>query len=78
MVKTTIYMDDDTAAELRCLARRKGTTQSELLRTALRELVAENPPPLPKGMGMFSSARSDISTNYRKLLKKAVREGRWP
>jgi uncharacterized protein (DUF1800 family) len=78
MVKTTVYLDDETAIALKCLAQRTNTSQAELIRAELRKFVADNPPPLPKGMGMFSSGRSDISTSYRKLLKQAVRERRWP
>jgi len=78
MVKTTVYLDKDLVVSLRDLAQRKRKPQAELIREAIRKYAIANPPPLPAGMGMFSSGRTDISRNYRKLLKQAVRERRWP
>jgi hypothetical protein len=77
MVKTTLYMDEDTALALKGIADRKRTTQAELIRGVLRKFAKANPPPLPKGMGMFSSGRSDISTRRRELLLEAARNRRW-
>jgi Ribbon-helix-helix protein, copG family len=78
MVKTTVYLDQDLVVSLRALSQRKRKPQAELIREAIRKYATSNPPPLPAGMGMFDSGRADISRNYRKLLKQAVRDRRWP
>ena len=77
MVKTTVYLDDDSAVALKSLAARENTTQAQLIRRAVRKLTEEAPPPLPAGMGMFNSGRSDISTRRRELLLEAARKRRW-
>jgi predicted transcriptional regulator len=78
MVKTTVYLDNEVALSLRTIAERTGKPQAELVREALRKYTSSQKPPLPAGMGRFDSGRTDVSQNYRKMLKKAVREGRWP
>jgi hypothetical protein len=78
MVKTTVYLDTDLVVSLRDLSQRKRKPQAELIREAIRKYARANPPPLPAGMGMFDSGRTDISRNYKKLLKQAVRDRRWP
>ena len=78
MVKTTVYLDDDVALSLRAIAERRDKPQAELIREALRSYTSREKPPLPAGMGKFSSGRSDISATYRKLLRKAARDRRWP
>ena len=77
MVKTTVYLDSDTALALRDLARRRGRPQAELIREAVAKFTAEDRPPLPS-IGAFKSGRTDVSANYRELIRKAVREDRWP
>jgi len=77
MVKTTVYLDENSMSALRSMAQRKGTTQAELIRNAVRKLVAGNPPPLPKGMGMFSSGYTDTSSRRKEILMAAARKGRW-
>lgn len=77
MVKTTVYLDRETALAIRQIAQRKNRPQAELIREALAQFAAADRPPLPS-IGAFHSGRSDISTNYRELLKKAVKEDKWP
>jgi hypothetical protein len=59
-------------------SQRKRKPQAKLDRQAIRKDAAANPPPLPAGMGMFDSGRTDTSRNYKELLRQAVRDRRWP
>jgi Ribbon-helix-helix domain len=77
MVKTTVYLDQDVAYKLRWMSESTGRAKAELIREALEKYTAEFKRPLPKGAGMFDSGRTDISANYREMLKQAVKEGRW-
>ena len=77
MVKTTVYLDDETAQKLRWLSASSGRAKAELIRDALGKYTAEVKRPFPSGAGMFDSGRSDISENYREMLKQAIREGKW-
>ncbi len=78
MVKTTVYLDHDVVLSLRAISKRTGRPQAEMIREAVTKFTAMNPPPLPAGIGKFDSGRTDVSTNYRAMLKRAVRTGRWP
>jgi hypothetical protein len=79
MAKTTVHLDENRALSLRDRSRRLGKPQAALIRDAIQKFASENvPPPLPTGIGKFSSRRTDISQNYRKLVKKAVQQTRWP
>ena len=78
MVKTTVYLDNDTVLELKSIAERKNRPQAELIRDALRKYTQSHKPPHPKARKPFRSGRGDISSNYRQMLKRAVREGQWP
>jgi hypothetical protein len=77
MVKTTVYLEDEVAQKLRWLSASSGRAQAELIRDALGKYTAEVKRPFPKGAGMFDSGRTDISANYREILKQAARERRW-
>jgi hypothetical protein len=59
-------------------SKRKRKLQAELDRGAIRKDTRTNPPPLPAGIGMFDSGRTDTSQNYKELLRQAVRYRRWP
>jgi hypothetical protein len=77
MVKTTVYMDEDTAQRLRWMSASTGRPQAELIREALGKYTADAKRPFPKGAGMFDSGYTDTFQNYREILKQAAREGRW-
>jgi hypothetical protein len=68
-------MVDDMARDR---SRRKRKPQAELDRQAIRKDAAAKPPALPAGMGMFDSGRTDTSQTYKELLRRAVRDRRWP
>jgi predicted transcriptional regulator len=79
MVKTTVYLDDEIAAALKSISRKSARPQAQLIRDALREFTTagNSAPPLPAGMGMFDSGRSDTVRRRKQLLLEAARAGRW-
>jgi predicted transcriptional regulator len=77
MVKTTVYLDEDLVVSLRDLSQRKRKPQAELIREAIRKFANSNPPPLPAGMGMFDSGRTDTSSRRKELIGKAIRSRTW-
>jgi len=74
MVKTTVYLESETALALREMARVEGRSQAELIREALSGFVRRLTRPRPKSVGRFRSGRSDISTLAEDLLKEAARK----
>lgn len=48
MEKTTVYVPSEVKRALGLLARARGTSEAELIREALRRIVAETPPPRPR------------------------------
>jgi predicted transcriptional regulator len=78
MVKTTVYLDEDTAAALKGISKRSARPQAQLIRDALRAFArTRNPPPLPAGMGMFDSGHSDTAVRRKQLLRAAAGARRW-
>jgi predicted transcriptional regulator len=78
MVKTTVYLDDDICEALKGMSKRLGKPRAQLIRDAVRALVnTGGKPPLPSGMGMFDSGRTDTSTRRKELLKEAARSRSW-
>jgi len=72
MVKTTIYLEEETAAALKRMSRRSGKAQAQLIRDALRAFTRSgNQPPLPR-MGMFDSRHSDTAARKKELLRQAA------
>ena len=78
MVKTTVYLDPDVALALRQMAAVQGRSQAELIREALASYTRQVARPQPKGIGAYSSGRSDVSERADELLRKATQEGKWP
>jgi len=78
MVKTTVYLDEETVAALKGISKRSAKSQAELIREALHALtLTGNPPPLPAGMGMFDSGHTDTAARRKELLRQAARKRRW-
>ena len=78
MVKTTVYLDDEIVAALKGISKRSAKPQAQLIRDALRAFTrAGNLPPLPAGLGMFDSGRTDTSARRKELLRQAADSGRW-
>ena len=77
-MKTTVYLDPEVALAIRQLATARKRPQAELIREALAHYTRQAERPKPKGIGKFSSGRTDVSSRAEELLQEAVREGRWP
>jgi len=78
MVKTTVYLDDETVAALKGISRRSAKPQAQLIRDAVRAFaLSGNRPPLPAGLGMLESGYVDTSARRKELLKEAARLRQW-
>jgi hypothetical protein len=78
MVKTTVYLEEETVAALKGISKRSAKPQAELIRDALRAFTrTKNPPPLPAGMGMFDSGHNDTAARKTELLRQAAAARRW-
>ena len=78
MVKTTVYLDDDTVAALKGISKRSAKPQAQLIRDAVRAFaIGGDYPPLPAGLGMFESGHEDTSVRRKELLKEAARRRQW-
>jgi predicted transcriptional regulator len=73
MVKTTVYLDDETVRSLRAISKRRAKPQAELIREALQKFASDEKPPLPAGLGMFDSGHTDTASRRKELLKQAAR-----
>jgi hypothetical protein len=78
MVKTTVYLDEETLAALKGISKRSAKPQAELIREALRAFTrAGYAPPLPAGMGMFDSGHTDTAARSKELLRQAAAARKW-
>ena len=72
MLRTTVYLQENTDAELKRLARRQGRPKAELIREALETYVnkarAKIEIELPPGVGRYASSRDDVSERTDVLL----------
>lgn len=72
MLRTTVYLDENTEADLKLLARRQGRPKAELIREALETYVAKARAKLeielPPGVGRYASSRDDVSERADVLL----------
>lgn len=73
MVKTTLYIEEDTARELKQVARIEQRSQAEVVRRALAEYTARVLRPEPLGVGAYRSGRSDVSARAEEILRRSVR-----
>ena len=78
MLKTTIYLEAELALSLRQLAGARGRSQAELIREALREFTHRAGRSRPAGIGRYRSGRPDVSESAEKLLRRAIKDRRWP
>jgi|GEM_PF-1175894 len=72
----TIMVDDETAEALRRLAALEQRSEADIVRTALAAYATVQP--RPKGIGKYRSGRSDVSVKARELIRKDVKDRRWP
>lgn len=69
MVKTIVYLDEETVRRLRTMSRNRAKPEAELIREALRQFTSGEKPPLPAGLAMFDRGHSDTSSRRKELLK---------
>ena len=77
MVKTTVYLDPETALSLRHLAESEGKPQAQLIRDAVATYVQRGKRPKLPGVGEFDSGHTDTSERAEEILRKAAKRGRW-
>ena len=72
MLRTTVFLDEETVLGIRQLAEIEKRSQAEIMRDALQEHVRRALSETPKleipGLGAFSSGRSDVSKRAEELL----------
>lgn len=76
VVKTTLYLEDETAAALKRIARGQGRSQSEVIREALTQYAEAAPLPAPQGIGGYRSGRRDVSAKAEEILRRRARTRR--
>jgi hypothetical protein len=77
MVSLEIKLDEGMAEAVRQLAATQNRSESEIVQDALLAFV-NKPRGLPKGTGQYHSGGDDGSEQARKILRGAVKEGKWP
>ncbi len=69
MKKTTLYLDEDTYAELKRLARSIRRSPAALVREAVAEYTVRHAPRrAPRSLGAFKSGRRDLGQRAEELL----------
>ncbi|MFQ5743333.1 MAG: ribbon-helix-helix protein, CopG family [Acidobacteriota bacterium] len=72
MVKTTVYLEAETALALRELARKEARSQAEIIREALHLYTRGKSRPGPTGIGAFRSGRGDVADRAEEYLRTAA------
>ena len=67
MHKTTIYLPGDLKKALEEIATIRGMSEAELIREALRNLIATSKPPRPRAP-LFKSGKPDLAERIDELL----------
>jgi len=68
LLKTTLYIPDDLKLSLGRLASRRGVSESELIREALRNLIADAEPPQPR-LPLFRSGKPHLAEKADEALE---------
>ena len=61
MVRTTVYLDPETALAIRQLAVVRGRSQAELIRDAITRYTKRTVRPTAKGIGKYRSGEPDVA-----------------
>ena len=77
MVRTTVYLDQETALALRHLAAAQRRSQAELIRDALQTYTKQSARPTSKGIGKYRSGESDVAERAKDILSAAAKRGGW-
>jgi hypothetical protein len=76
VIKTTVYLDDETALRIKQLAQSHGRSQADMIREALEEYTRKAPTPSSAGWGKFASGRSDVSSRAKEMVGQIMEERR--
>ena len=80
MLRTTVYLDEETVLAIRQLADTEGRSQAEIIREVLHAYLEQaehrSGRPLPKGIGAYRNGRSDVAERAEELLRSAARQRR--
>lgn len=68
MKPTTIYLPEETEANLQELAKETEKSVSELIQELINNYLSQTTKKLPKSIGMGASGRSDLSSRTDELL----------
>ncbi len=69
MKKTTIYLDEEVDLLLRRVAARRGSSRTELIRTAIRALLMAESGERRRPRSLGSSGKTDTATRVDEILK---------
>ena len=73
MLKTTLYLDEQTRQALRTLAAHEGCTQTHILREAVAQYAKSvAAPALPPGIGAYRSGDAQLAANTRATVRNAA------
>ena len=73
VVRTTVYLHQETALALRQLAAVQGRSQAELIRDALENYTKRTARPAPKGLGKYRSGEPDVARRAKDILSAAAK-----
>jgi metal-responsive CopG/Arc/MetJ family transcriptional regulator len=70
MKPTTVYLPEETAANLQKLAKKTGRSLEELIQEAVENYLTKQTSSLPKSVGMGASGMSNLAERSEELLWK--------
>ncbi|AFY78957.1 MAG: CopG family transcriptional regulator [Hydrococcus sp. C42_A2020_068] len=70
MKPTTVYLPEETEANLQQLAKKTGRSPEELIQKAIENYLAKQTFSLPKSVGMGASGMSNLAERSEELLWK--------
>ena len=75
MKRTTLFIEEALEAEVKALARRRGTAAAGLVREAIARYVAEETREetrVPRFLGAGRSGRRDVAERHEEILAKEI------
>lgn len=77
MRKLTVCLNEASVRAIRRLAVERRSTQSQIVREALAHYLRRSGRPPAKGIGAYSSGRTDVSERAEELMRLAARQRAW-
>ncbi len=72
MIKTTVYLDEDTAAAVRRLAQATGRSQAEVIRSAIASAAAEAEPRRFRSHGAGRGSGEPVGREADAILRREL------